>query len=130
MFYFAYGSNMDEKQMNNRCPESSLVGIATLEGYRLGFTRYAQSRNGGVADIVSAPDSSVWGLVYRLTRQDLDLLDSFEGKGKAYDRMTVQVRFIDGRMVEAETYFVIDKQSNFKPGEEYLRLLLGRGEES
>lgn len=58
------------------------------------------------------------------TRQDLGLLDSFEGKGKAYDRMTVQVRFLDGRMVGAETYFVINKQDDIQPGEEYLALLL------
>ena len=125
MFYFAYGSNMDETQMQVRCPESSLVGIALLDGYRLGFTRYAQSRKGGVADIVSEPDCSVWGLVYKVTAKDLDLLDSFEGKGKAYDRMSVTVRFLDGRTAEAETYYVIDKQPDIKPGEDYLALLLG-----
>lgn len=124
MFYFAYGSNMDETQMQGRCPESLFVGIGVLGGYRLGFTRYAQSRKGGVADIVCEPDCSVWGLVYKVTAKDLDLLDSFEGKGKAYDRTTVAVRFLDGRMVEAETYYVINKQTDTKPSEEYLALLL------
>lgn len=124
MFYFAYGSNMDEVQMHRRCPESALVGIAILDGYRLGFTRYAPSRNGGVADIISEPECSVWGLVYKMTPKDLDLLDSFEGKGKAYERMTVTVRFLDGRTVDAETYYVIDKQPDIKPDEGYLALLL------
>jgi hypothetical protein len=29
-YYFAYGSNMDEKQMASRCPGSQLVGRARL----------------------------------------------------------------------------------------------------
>ena len=124
MLYFAYGSNMDEPQMQDRCPDSRFVGIALLDGYRLGYTRFSKKRNGGVADIVSAPGNSVWGLVYKLTPQDLELLDSFEDKGKAYDRMAVKVRFLDGRVVEAETYYVISKQGDIKPSEEYLDLLL------
>ena len=94
MFYFAYGSNMDERQMQSRCLESLLVGIAILDGYRLGFTRYSKNRNG------------------------------MEGRGKAYERMTVSVRFLDGRTIEAETYYVIDKQPDVRPSEEYLALLL------
>ena len=124
MFYFAYGSNMDERQMRGRCPESTLVGIAILDGYRLGFTRYAASRNGGVADVVSEPDRSVWGLVYKVTAKDMERLDAMEGRGKAYERMTVTARFLDGRAVEAETYYVINKQPDIKPSEEYQALLL------
>ena len=124
MFYFAYGSNMDERQMQSRCPESLLVGIAILDGYRLGFTRYSKNRNGGVADIISEPEQSVWGLVYKVTAKDLEILDAMEGRGKAYERMTVSVRFLDGRTVVAETYYVIDKQPDVRPSEEYLALLL------
>ena len=124
MFYFAYGSNMNENQMNNRCPENQFIGIATLQGYRLDYTRFAKTRCGGVADIVADSGGTVWGLVFKLTPQDFDLLDGFEGRGKAYDRMTVPVRFLDDRVIEAETYFVIDKQGPFAPGEEYLALLV------
>ena len=124
MFYFAYGSNMDERQMQSRCPERLLVGIAILDEYRLGFTRYSKNRNGGVADIVSEPDQSVWGLIYKVTAKDLETLDAMEGRGKAYERMTVSVRFLDGRTIEAETYYVIDKQPDVRPSEEYLALLL------
>jgi len=122
MLYFAYGSNMDEPQMKNRCPESSLVGVAVLDGYCLGYTRYAESRSGGVADIVSAPGSSVWGLVYTVTVKDLELLDNYEGK--AYARMKVNVKLLDGRTVEAEVYYVITKQDYTKPSDEYRGILL------
>ena len=32
--YFAYGSNMWQAQMRTRCPQSLLLGPATLHGYR------------------------------------------------------------------------------------------------
>mgnify|MGYP006305897221 CR=1 FL=1 len=31
--YFAYGSNMDEDQMYDRCPGATLAGMATLDEY-------------------------------------------------------------------------------------------------
>ena len=123
MLYFAYGSNMDDLQMRDRCPDSPLVGIAVLKGYRVGFTYYSSRRNGGVADIIPDTESSVWGLVYKMVATDLDTLDSLEGKGIAYDRMTVPVQFLDGRTVDAEVYYVINKQQHVEPTEEYLSLL-------
>lgn len=123
MLYFAYGSNMDDLQMRDRCPDSALVGIAVLKGYRVGFTYYSERRNGGVADIIPDTESSVWGLVYKMVVTDLDTLDSLEGKGTAYDRMTVPVHFLDGRTIEAEVYYVINKKQHVEPTEEYLGLL-------
>lgn len=39
MLYFAYGSNMNWDRMKDRCSSACFVGIATLEGYKLAFTR-------------------------------------------------------------------------------------------
>ena len=62
--YFAYGSNLSIRQMRRRCPGSEVVGRARLPDYRLGFTRYATKRKGGVADIVPEPGAEVWGALY------------------------------------------------------------------
>lgn len=35
--YFAYGSNLNLGQMAGRCPESTTVQTARLEGYELAF---------------------------------------------------------------------------------------------
>ena len=56
MLYFAYGSNMLFDQMRERCPSSTFVCAAALDGYRLAFTRKATGANSpwrgfGVADI-------------------------------------------------------------------------------
>ena len=41
--YFAYGSNLNERQMSYRCPDAIKMGGAQLRGWRLAFS--------GVADI-------------------------------------------------------------------------------
>ena len=43
MFYFAYGSNMDPVQMEERCPGAVALGAAHLPGWRLTFTRRDKS---------------------------------------------------------------------------------------
>jgi hypothetical protein len=46
MLYFAYGSNMGASQFRARCPRAVQVGIARVEGYRIGFTRESKRRGG------------------------------------------------------------------------------------
>ena len=36
-YYLAYGSNLNRKQMEMRCPGAKVVGTALLEGYELLF---------------------------------------------------------------------------------------------
>ena len=36
-YYLAYGSNLNRKQMQMRCPGAKVVGTALLEGYELLF---------------------------------------------------------------------------------------------
>ena len=47
--YLAYGSNLSTTQMSQRCPESRLVGVAVLEGWRWIINER------GYANIVEAP---------------------------------------------------------------------------
>lgn len=46
--YFAYGSNMDVRQMGQRCPGATLLWTATLGGYRFIINRR------GVATVIVA----------------------------------------------------------------------------
>ncbi len=56
MFYFAFGSNMNESQMVERCPSTRFVGVATLPDRRLAFTRRSVNRGCGVAGAVKSPE--------------------------------------------------------------------------
>ena len=121
--YFAYGSNLDLRQMRRRCPGSTVVGRARLPDYRLGFTRYATKRKGGVADIVPEPGAEVWGALYDVDDAGMASLDEFEGVPRAYRRIDVVVLDDEGNELEAIAYFA-NKTGEFAPGREYLGLII------
>lgn len=87
IYYFAYGSNMDPKQMAERCPNSKLIGKAYLSDYKLGFTHYSNNQKSAAADIIVTKNECVWGLVYELIKEDLDNLDKREGHPNIYRRI-------------------------------------------
>ena len=78
-FYFAYGSNMDERQMRDRCPHARFVAVARLDSTRLCFPRYSEKRNGGIASIEESPGDVVWGVIFEIPADEIPCLDRSEG---------------------------------------------------
>ncbi|PVE23870.1 gamma-glutamylcyclotransferase [Microvirga sp. KLBC 81] len=70
--YFAYGSNMDQAAMLQRCPASKPVGIARLMRHR--FIIFDE----GYASVVRDPQRAVWGMVWDLALGDVPALDRYE----------------------------------------------------
>jgi gamma-glutamylcyclotransferase (GGCT)/AIG2-like uncharacterized protein YtfP len=79
MLYFAYGSNLDPRQLRQRCPSARFVAVASLPDHRLAFTRYAKDRGCGTCDGVSEPGQDIWGVVFDLSEADLGRMDASEG---------------------------------------------------
>lgn len=104
-YYFAYGSNMNEDVITSVTPSAKKVGIARLADFRLAFTRRSTRWKAGVADVLSFPGLSVYGIIYSIHRKELALLDRKEGAPKAYERISVSVR-LNRTMTEVMTYSV------------------------
>ena len=68
MLYFAYGSNLHQKQMKRRCKNSKYIGCYTLKNFKLSFRNYYLG--GGVADIEKKQNSYVLGAIYKITKGD------------------------------------------------------------
>jgi gamma-glutamylcyclotransferase (GGCT)/AIG2-like uncharacterized protein YtfP len=120
--YFAYGSNMDQEQMNKRCPDAVLIGTATLKGYKLSFTIFSPKRSCGCADITLSPKEYVHGLLYQMNDRDMKLMDKFEGHPKHYRRIYVAVE-TTGKDVSAFSYEVVNKIDGQRPSKHYLGLI-------
>lgn len=90
MLYFAYGANMNVKNMAIRCPKATFVGTGVLEN----FAFLCNTR--GVASIKPCQNSSVHGVVWELTQSDEAFLDLFEGvKGGCYTKEQLFVHMGD-----------------------------------
>ena len=127
--YFAYGSNMDQDQMRERCPDAVLIGPVVLADYRLAFTIFSPKRLCGCADIVPSAGDSVYGLLYRLTDTDMRALDGFEGHPVHYRRILVRVNS-RGEEMDAYSYEVVHKQEDLLPSAHYLGLLRAAADRS
>ncbi len=87
VLYFAYGSNLDEKQMRERCPNAQREGRATLPGHALAFGGFSHRWGGAVASVMRAPRHKVSGLLYSIPREEVAELDRFEGSPYSYQRV-------------------------------------------
>ncbi len=76
VYYFAYGSNMSAKQMQERVPSAQKVGIGFLDNFALVFNRKGTYRDGGVASIVDAAHRKVWGVIWSVAKSEMEALDS------------------------------------------------------
>ena len=122
--YFAYGSNMDPAQMAERCPGARLLGPARLDGWRLTFDRYSKKWKGYVADVVPAPSTATWGVLWEVTAAHLKTLDRCEGVANgAYRREDVMVRAGDGSLAGAVAYVVCKPGPPGPPSPAYLEHL-------
>jgi len=108
--YFAYGSNLEPRQMTKRCPGHVVLGPARLDGYGLRFRGYNSRWGGAVATVERAREERTWGVAFTLTSEDFRALDDYEGyrgpqdPGNFYRRVLVNVHLGDGSTLELVTY--------------------------
>lgn len=134
--YFAYGSNLNIDDFRAWCGKRGFPtdllkfkAVVSAPDYRLGFTHYSQSRNGGVLDLVACRGQIVRGVLFEVTGQGWEALNKKEGAPTSYKKETITVIDELGNLHDAETYIVnaemkSDKANRYiKPSVEYLRIV-------
>jgi len=120
LYYFAYGSNLNKRQMAERCPGSKPRFTAVLPNYKLIFSGWSRKWRGGTATIKRSAQDKVLGAVYSVTDVDLARLDLFEDCPASYSRLKVTVYPDTGEPLEAITYIKAKQEEETKPSVEYL----------
>ena len=120
MYYFAYGSNLNRKQMLERCPDSKPKFMVTLPNYNLIFAGWSRERRGGVATIKRFGGEKVLGGIYDVSEQCLRQLDRYE---EGYDRLKVTVFTELDEPIEAITYIKSGLLEETQPSKEYLAII-------
>jgi len=123
MYYFAYGTNLNKKQMLERCPDSKPMFIATLPNYKLIFAGWSRQWRGGVISIKPFRGERVPGGIYEISDRDLRRLDKHEGYPGNYNRLNITVFDEDGEPIEAVTYIKSQQSEETAPSREYLSVI-------
>lgn len=121
--YFAYGSCMSFSDLE-KTTSFEYVGTGIVFDYRLAFSVYSRTRQGGVADIVYAPGEKVEGILFEVP--DFEQLDRREGHPNFYRRREIEVWDKQAKTMRiASTYEVVHKKTvEIPPSLEYANILL------
>lgn len=111
--YLAYGSNHNLEQMGWRCPDAKTVCRAYLEDWKLVFS--------GVLTIEKAEGYSVPLSVWKVTGQDIQALDRYEGYPHLYGKIYLDVKTPDGKSHPAFTYVLEKPYGIYPPTRTYYR---------
>ena len=120
ILYFAYGSNLNKKQMKERTPESQPKVTAVLPNFKLIFCGWSRQWKGGTVTIRSSRGDKVSGGVYEITERDLRRLDGYEGYPRESNRINITVFTEDGQALKAVTYVKTAQAEKTKPSAEYV----------
>lgn len=129
IYYFAYGSNMNEDDLKKWCNAKGhpLIKLengkeAILENYKLVFNIYSETRCGAVANIEQNNEESVRGVLFETYEDDLIVLDR---KEQNYVRREVKVKTInESQQYDAITYIANKKKGGILPSKDYLGIIV------
>ena len=124
--YFAYGSNLLEREVKRDAKDAEPLGVAFLPGYRLEFTKHANSRGGDAASIQDYAASMVWGFVYRLHDSDKEQLINREKGYREIPEITAYLKS-DDDVTPQKVFTFRGKEvcpNNCGPTKEYLSLVV------
>ncbi len=137
VFYFAYGSNMNQKDLDDYCRRngkplidlrSRSPRVCVLGDYRLDFNYYSKGRRSGAANIEPAIGEHVEGVLFEITIDDRRTIDQKEGAPTYYHEISVSVTLNDGTKIEnVKTYTVCEdkKRREFiPPSREYKQIII------
>jgi len=143
IYYFAYGSSMDEENFKKRCQEKGWRMVkfqnrraAKLNGYKLTFNYHSIYWKAGAANIMEDKGSCVYGLLTEIEDSDLETIREKEGYSEDcsncyYNEICVNAE-VDGTVVSyVKTYKVSKCRETPEPQhptEEYLGLIIKNAE--
>ena len=112
--YLAYGSNLNHRQMVDRCPDASYLGNTMLKNWRLIFK--------SVATIEKDLGKHVPVGVFQITDECEKALDIYEDYPQLYDKKELDV-ILDGTQVTAMTYIMVEKYGIAPPSRKYFNVI-------
>lgn len=108
MKYIAYGSNINLRQMKNRCPHSKVYGKGYLKGWKLVFNVHA--------DIIPTKNEKdiVPVLIWDIDNRDWSSLDRYEGYPIYYVKQKIKTQFENGENHFCIAYVMAEDKKGFE----------------
>lgn len=117
MYYIAYGSNLNKKDMLVRCPDATLVGLGKLQNYTLTYRG-----NPGRAYLTIDPKENdfVRVALWDVSDRDKSSLDAYEDYPDLYDCFDENVIMEDGTSFKGFVYRMYESFPICRPSDAYM----------
>ncbi len=126
--YFAYGSNLNPKQMEKRAPGHNYIFNAKAKGHKMYFPQSSSLWEGGVASLQSSLGNEVQGVVYHVSSYDRKNLDYYEGVDKnMYYHQAIRVYDFGDNSHWVFTYLAHDEGKEYRPSRRYVENIINGG---
>ena len=119
IIFFAYGTNIAQKEMLSHCENSVLLGYGKLIDYELKFQGYKRH---GVANVVKKRNSELPVAIYEMQPEGRFTIDNFEKFPYKYKRVKANASF-NGEKIKGQIYVLKQKLPDNLPSEAYVRSL-------
>ena len=125
--YFGYGANSNPNFFSKRIKNFEVIGSANLTGFKLAFNVPCEYVSKGYAGIVNDSENLVYGTLYKISREGLELLDVLEWVDFGfYHRDQKQITY-NGKDLLAHIYIPTNPREGLLPSKGYLNMLLSAG---
>ena len=113
MWHFAYGSNLNKRDLDAWCDEKGLPRLnlkdktwklAALHDYALVFDCFSRRRNCVAANIQPSQGELVRGVAFELTQDEFTTITRKEGAPKTYTEIIVELGLEYGSTLRARTF--------------------------
>lgn len=116
MYYLAYGSNLNSKEMKYRCPFSKVVGTMYLYNYKLSF----KGEENGFLTIEPKEGSIVPIGIFKVNKLFIKNLDSYENYPYLYNKKEIEFELY-GKKVKGLIYIMNDDFDYAMPNDYYFK---------
>jgi len=125
IYCFGYGANLNIERFKKYDMNVEAVGIARLENFALKFSLPCEYLGKGFASVEPEEGKEVWGMLFKMDRPSLLLLDIMEWAVlNQYRRVKVNVKAADGKEYEAFVYRARYPKEGLLPSTEYKNAIL------
>lgn len=118
--YFAYASNLNKKQMLERCPDAKDRFSAVLPNYKLVFIGWSRKWHGAMANLQPFRGHKVRGALYEVTEAGMRRLEQHD---VGYTRFNVTVFDEDNEPHQAVTLLKPGHEEEAMPSPEYAAVI-------
>ncbi|MCU1689859.1 MAG: hypothetical protein JWN61_2123 [Pseudonocardiales bacterium] len=125
--YAAYGSNMDPRQMEHRCPHSPAAGTGWVVGWRLSFGGEDLGWEGSLATLVEDGAEQTFVALYEMSPADERALDAWEGADTdLYSKIRMRVSTLEADVLA--WVYVLNGYEGGLPSARYLGVIADAAE--